>query len=132
MIENDYVQFWKENGILYGRLKHSIDFGIKEMEEMIKLRHLISNNEYQYLCVDYRNLKAASKEAHDYGGKFGNEFLYACALVTNTFLTNFIMNVYLRVQKPIIPVKVFSSQEKAVKWLMEVKETNKQLNRCLN
>ena len=77
--------------------------------------------------MDLRNLKSASKETHDYIGNNGNELLHASAIIVNTFLAKFIVEVYIRVKRPKIPVKIFNSKVNAVDWLMEIKDKQKNI-----
>jgi hypothetical protein len=127
LIENEFVKFWHKDGLMYSAFKGPVHLGPENAKRFIDLRHIISNDQYQYWVMDLRNLKSASKETHDYIGNNGNELLHASAIIVNTFLVKFIVEVYIRVKKPKIPVKIFNSKVNAVDWLMEIKDKQKNI-----
>lgn len=124
IIENEYVKFWKKEGLLFSKHKKTTCIGVKEAEEIIELRHKISNNTAQYWCMDVRHLILSTNDAHHYVDENGQDLVHACAIVVNSFLNRFIVEVFLNVKKPKVPVKVFSSEENAVAWLKELKDSN--------
>ena len=132
-VENDYVKFWLHDGLLFSKHKKTTSMGLKEVKETIELRHQISNNRSQYWCMDINHLIFASNEAHDYIDKNGQDLVQACAVVVNSFLAKFIVDVFMNVKKPRVPMKIFSSEERGVKWLKEMQDKQKYIDiRCLN
>lgn len=124
MVENESVKLWIQNGILYSCYKEATYMTLEKTIEAIELRHKISNNEYQYWCMDVCNLRYFSKEAMEYIDLHGQELLYACAAIVNSFLTKFMFEVYIRFNKTKVPMKSFTSEEKAVIWLNKMKKHN--------
>lgn len=123
-MENDDMKFWIEDGILYNENKKTIIVTPEKAKEIIALRHKISNNEKQYWCFSFYNIKNYTKEARDYAEKYGQEFLYASAAVVNSYLTMFIFNVFNKWHNPKIPFRAFKNKADAVKWLKELKRQN--------
>lgn len=124
MIENEYIKFWKDEGILYSAFKQPIYAELEDTKAIIELRHTISNNESQYWVMDMRNLKSVSNDAKNYIDKKGHELVWACAVITSSFLTKFMINVFINIKESKVPIKVFSSEENAVAWLKELKDSN--------
>lgn len=85
MIENDYIKYWIEDGILYSEYK-------KETAIVLEL------------CR-----------------KYGQDFLYACAVIVNSHLTLFIYNIFVKTKTVRVPLKAFTKKEKAAEWLKETK-----------
>lgn len=63
---------------------------LKIMSKLIELRHEISNNTNQYWCMDGTKLLSLNKEARDYAEKYGQDFIYANAMIVNSHVTKFI------------------------------------------
>lgn len=122
VIENEDYKLWIDSGLLFSVFKKPMDMTLEIAKGAIELRHSISNNQHQYWCMDLRNLKDTSDEAKNYIDEYGEEFLYACAMIVNSHLMKFLVNVFNRMKKRKIPVKIFSSETAAVKWLNEMKE----------
>lgn len=123
-LENEYVKFWFENGILINELKEPIHITKEVMIVLIELRHQISNNNSQYWCMDGTKVRSVNKKARDYADKHGQEFIYANAAIVNSHITKSIFNTFLKLKNPKIPFQFFTKKEKALEWLLEIKEKN--------
>lgn len=125
MVENEYARFWFENGVLINELKEPIEVDLKIMTKLIELRHEISNNTNQYWCMDGTKLVSLNKEARDCAEKYGQDFIYANAMIVNSHITKFIFNMYVKLKSPAgFPFQVFTDREKGVEWLLEIKSKN--------
>jgi hypothetical protein len=123
-LENDFIKFWFENGILYSRFKKTTDGTLENIKEIIDLRHQISNNKKQYWCYDFNGIKSYDKLGRDYAEKNGQEHLYGCAILLNSHITKFILNTFMTLKKPVVPLKGFTNKEDAVNWLNELMKKN--------
>jgi len=120
-IENDFIIYWKEDGILFSAFKISTVMTLDVIQTSIQMRHAISNNEKQYWCSDFSNLRSFTKEARDYAEVHGQEFLCATAVIINSHITKFILNTFMRLKRADIPLQAFTSRTEAVKWLKSQK-----------
>lgn len=121
-IEKECVEFWFENGILMSKFERGTELNLTNIKETIKIREEISGGEKQYWLYDLRNVKNMTKEARDYADQHGQDYLHAVAVLVNSHITKFIFNSYLKLKKPIMPFQVFADAEKAIDWLLVVKE----------
>ena len=124
VIENEDYKLWIENGLLFSAFKKPTHLTLEDTKNAIELRHSISNNQYQYWCMDLRNLKDTSDEAKKYIDENGEEFIYACAMIVNSHLKKFMVKGFNRMKKRKIPIEIFSSETDAVNWLNKMKESN--------
>lgn len=122
MIENEFYKLWIDDGVLFSVFKEPTDMTLEVAKQAIELRHSISNNEYQYWCMDLRNLKDTSDEAKKYIDENGEEFLCACAMIVNSHLMKFLVTIFNKMKKRKFPVEIFSSKTDAVNWLNEMKK----------
>lgn len=125
-VENDFIKFWIEDDILYSQFKKPTDGTIENIKAIIDLRTEISDDKKQYWCYDFNGIKSYGKEARDYAEKNGQEHLYACAAVLNSHIAKFILNAFMRLKKPTVPLKGFMKKDDAIHWLNELKEKNEQ------
>lgn len=124
MIENEDYKLWIDNGLLFSVFKRPTHMTLEVAKSAIKLRHNISKNQRQYWCMDLRNLKDTSDDAKKYIDEYGEEFLYACAMIVNSHLMKFMVKGFNRMKKRKIPVEIFASEIEAINWLNEMKERN--------
>lgn len=123
-IENEFLIFWVENGILFSRFKEPTEVTLDVMKKFIELRHNISEGDHQYWCYIAKDVRSYPKEARDYSSIHGQEYLYACACVVSSHITKFIFNAFNKINKPKIPFRAFKTKEEAVTWLKKVKAEN--------
>jgi len=126
-VENDFMKFWIEDGILYSQFKKPTTINIEKIKALIDLRTEISDGKKQYWCYDFNGIKSYDKEARDYAEIYGQEYLYACAAVFNSHIAKFTLNTFMRLKKPLIPLKGFTKKNEAINWLNELKGKNERV-----
>ena len=122
VVENDFIKFWMEDNILHSEFKMPVIIDIEKIKELIDLRTEISAGKNQYWCYDFNGIKSYDIHARNYADKNGQEHLYGCAVILNSHLSRFILNVFIELKKPIVPLKGFTKKSEAINWLNELKK----------
>lgn len=125
-LENDFVKFWIEDGILYSQFKKPIIVNLERIKALIDLRTEISVGKKQYWCYDFKGIESYDKEARDYAESHGQDNLHACAAVFHSHIAKFTLNTFMLLKKPVVPLKGFTQKKDAVNWLNEIKKKNEQ------
>lgn len=125
-LENDFIRFWVADGILFSKFKRELSIDLDKIQGIIESRHTISNNVNQYWVYDVTEVKAFPKECRDYVDIYGQELLYGCAAIIDSHIQKFLFNTFLKLKKSKVPFQAFTNKEKAVEWLLEIKEKNEQ------
>jgi len=121
-IENDYIKLEISNGILIGTYK--VKFITLEIaKSVVELRRKFTKNkDYQVLIKDSITVKI-EKEARDYlSSNEGTAGIFCAAVLVDSIYKITLMNFYMKVLPPKMPVKLFSTEEKALLWLNEYKK----------
>ena len=113
--ENPDIVFWKYQENL------TIDLPIAK--ELVENRLEYSNNETVYALIDVSNIQSSTREARDYLSQpeGGLRKLHAGAFVSNNILSNVLINLFFKINKPSIPAKFFKNEDDAYKWLKTIK-----------
>jgi hypothetical protein len=69
--------------------------------------------------INMRGLKSVTKEAREYLANEGTLLVKAGALVINSLLTEMIGNIFLSVNKPKVPTRLFLDEAAAISWLKQ-------------
>ncbi len=70
------------------------------------------------LLVDMRKLKSMTREARVYyAGGEGAKTANAGAFLIGSLISKIIGNFFLSFNKPLIPIKLFTSESEAIEWL---------------
>lgn len=120
-IENEYVKFWIENGVMYGRYKPHVSIDLAAAKKISNDRISLANNtDYPFMGF-LDGLSSASKEARDFFSHGdGIRHMKKLALLTNSPINKMVGNFFLAINKPAVPTRLFTSNEDALNWLKEV------------
>lgn len=95
-LENNFVKFWFENGILFSKFQKDTVLNLDRIKQAIEMREKISGKQKQYWLYDITNIKTVPKEVRDYAERHGQDYLYCIAALVNSHTTKFIFNSYLK------------------------------------
>lgn len=118
-VETQYVTFQLIDGVLRATYKPSvIDLNIAQ--EAVKLRKEFCNHKrYPHLINDYSVAKM-TKSARDFlSSPEATEGISAAAVITNSLFKRTMVNFFVNVTRPKIPVKMFVNEEEAMFWLKD-------------
>jgi hypothetical protein len=118
--ENQYAIVWKEDEIIMAVFKSDINLDLEGALEAVKLRKTLTTDKDYPMLVDIRNIKGANKEAREYmGSKDAAEGVSKAAIIIDSNFSMYIGNLFLALNKPEAPTKLFTEKSAAVKWLNE-------------
>ena len=119
--ENEYVQFEIIDGILIGTYKvKSITMEIAI--NVVSLRKEFTDNEkYPALVKDYTTIKIEKKAREYFASDAGIEGISSVAVLTDSIYKSTLMNFFMKVLPPKMPVRLFNNEKDALYWLEENK-----------
>jgi hypothetical protein len=118
-IEIPYVSIRLDKGILHCVFRDNLYIDLEIAERCVKDRITFSQG-ISYPCmIDMAGVKSVDKEARAYMAIEGSRLMKAGALLTDSFYTKMMGNIFLAINKPEIPVRLFSDKTGAIKWLKQ-------------
>lgn len=116
-VTNDYARFYINNGILHFIYHADIEIDVDAAKIIVHDRVKLQDNvSFPVLC-DIRGLKSVNKTARDYLAKEGSVLTERVGLIVSSPAQKIMTNFYLMVNKPVVPTKVFISEEEAFQYL---------------
>lgn len=120
-IENEFASFYIEDGILYFIYKKNTELDLEAAKRVVEDRKSVQKGiSYPVIC-DIRGLKNVDKTARDYLAKEGSSLVKAVALIMDSPAYQFMANFYLKVSKPNVPTKMFSTMNEALGFVDKYK-----------
>lgn len=112
-----YSVFLRRDNIVQIQTKDNFDCELNDARNILKCIEKVSNGNKYPLLVIYANFNTFSKEVKAYIAS--HKLTTADALVTpaNNLALKIVGNIYLRINKPVRPTKIFSNVEDALVWL---------------
>jgi hypothetical protein len=117
--ESPYVTMWLEEGILCGRYANDLHLSLEVAKSCVEARIFFTKGKSYPLLVDMTGIKSTTKEARDYMASIGATLVTAGALITRSSVSKTIGNIFLTIDKPPVPVRMFTNEEKAREWLKQ-------------
>ena len=117
-VSNDHCIMWIENDILYGIYKEK-PLDIDGAKSVVQLRKDLQNGATNPAVIDIRNMTRATKEARAYlASKEACDGISQCAIIIDSNISMVLGNIYLKINKPPVLSKLFTSLLEAKKWAM--------------
>lgn len=113
-----YALFLRSDDIIQLQIKEGFHGELHDAENVVKCIKLLSNKKKYALLAIYSAFNTFSKKNQEYAAK--NIEINAHAIVNDSLATKLLGNFYIKMNKPIVPTKVFSDVDSAIKWLKTV------------
>ncbi len=108
----------EEDGLIHFLVKKDAILDVSDLWESRRMSlEYLPNTKYQ-IMMEAEDLFTVTKEAREVGAspEYAAD-LDAVALVTTSFPLKLLGNLYIRINKPIVPTKLFYDQQSAINWL---------------
>jgi hypothetical protein len=117
-IKNDFMEMWLENGIIHGIYLPNTIITLEVAKKCVEDRLKIANGKSYPSLVNLKNIAGEEKAARDYYSTGeGIKHLIAGAFIVDSYLPALLANIYLKINKPKVPARLFNHEENALKWL---------------
>jgi len=106
-----YITIWDDEshpGIVFGIYSPKLVIDINIAKELVDNRLDYTQGNPVYTLIDFTNVKSVTKEARDYmnSPEGGLKGLLGGAFLSNNVVATLFVNLYLRVNSPVIPAKL--------------------------
>ena len=107
-----------DDGILQQEHVPNTEITLQDAKELTNAYVKLSNGKPRPVLVYMQGVKSVTREARQYFGEhITPQNMIAVALLSNSPVTNVIGSFFLRFHKTDSPVKLFSSETEALKWI---------------
>lgn len=118
-VETQYVKIWKEDNILYCVFADKLNVDLEIAIHCVKERIAFSQGKSYPCLIDMTGVLSMTKEVREYMATEGAKLVKAGALLTRSALSKMLGNLFLSINKPPIPTKLFTDAEAAKDWLQQ-------------
>ena len=117
-LENDHVKIWIEDGILFIEYKPKLVVNITVAKKIVEDRLKVSGQVMRPMFTDGRNFVSIDNASLAYlKSNEATQYVSAGAFFIDNVLQRLIGNIFITIDKPLIPAKLFTDKEKALQWL---------------
>lgn len=124
-VENDFVELWEENGIVYGKYKPGVSLDLDGAKKVVEDRTIVFNKVTKPLFIDFTNLINVDTKAREYLSHKNNiQYISAGAFLLGNILNRLVFSVFAKINQPAFPTKAFTDKSSAIEWLEFFKNHN--------
>ncbi|MBA3706187.1 MAG: STAS/SEC14 domain-containing protein [Bacteroidetes bacterium] len=120
-VETRYVKIWQEEAILYCVFADKLNMDLEIAKHCVNERIQFSQGKDYPCLINMKGLKSVTKEAREYMSTEGEKNIIAAALLIGSPLSKMIGNIFLSLNKPKVPAKLFTNENEAKEWLNKYK-----------
>lgn len=118
IIQGEIADYWMEDGILYS-LSKSPKRTVENISANVELVKQITGNKPMPLLIYLAKSPVPDKATRTFSTKMLPVIYSAMAMVSKPGLAKFIMNILFKLKPPPIPMKSFTDDKAAKKWLQQ-------------
>jgi hypothetical protein len=118
IFEGDIATYWLDDGILVS-LSKPPKRTVELIKANVKLVKEITGNKPVPLLIYLSKSPVPDKETREFSTQQLPLIYSAMAMVSKPGLSKFIMNILFGLKKPPIPMKAFTNDQEAKKWLKQ-------------
>lgn len=116
-IENNVIKLWLEDDVIHLVYKRDCIISLDAAKEIVRMR-LEYQKGLSYKGIAFISLiKTVTPEARQYLAKEGSNGVTKVALIVSSSFTTILGNLFVSINKPLVPTKLFSTKEEGMKWL---------------
>ena len=118
----DFFEIWYEDGIIFTVFEKNTVLDIEVSKLAVAERLRISNKRTMPIFIDLTNVYYTDAKARKYmATKEAVKYITAGAFLLDNEIMRLAGNIFIRIDKPVIPTKLFTDKDKALLWLSNFK-----------
>lgn len=107
----------EKDGILRTKIFEGSVIGLKDVQEYYSFTEKLTGGEKALVLLDGRSAFTITDEARAYAAEQANRTRAATALIVNSPAIKIIYNLYIQIDKPQTPTRMFTDEASAIAWL---------------
>jgi hypothetical protein len=115
----------REDGIIEIDCRNNYEYSVNDVKENWAIIKELAKGKKILVFNNMPEFTTASKETREFVAKGEHkDFIAAEAFVIQSLAQKILGNFYLKINKPVVPAKIFTNKENAVQWLSTFKQKN--------
>jgi Na+/H+ antiporter NhaA len=117
-IDTDYAQMWFEDGLICVVFKSNLIINLDIARNMVAERLKINNQIARPMLVDVSGIVSIDMPSRKFfASEAATQYVKAGAIVVKGLIPQFVTQVFMKIDKPKVPSRIFTNADKAVVWL---------------
>lgn len=111
----------EKDGILRTKIFEGVEIGLRDVQEYYAFTQKLTGGKKALVLIDGRAAFSITEEARAYAAEQANRTRVATALIVNSAAARMLYNLYIQINKPQTPTRMFTDERTAIEWLKTFK-----------
>ena len=120
--ENEFAEFWIQDDIVHFIYKKDVNIDLEGAKKIVADRLKLQEGIPYLIYCDFRGPRDTTKEARDYLANEGSALSKGVAVLVGSPMTRMMVNFYLKINKPLVPTRMFTDKQNALEFVMALRE----------
>ena len=120
VLTTPYAEYKIENGILIVTYANNLVISLEIAKQLAADRIRFSNSITTPILIDIRGLASVDTISRKFLAD-SSQYVSAGALLVESLISKLAGNIFITVDKPSVPTRLFTDREKALRWLAKFK-----------
>lgn len=116
-METHYIRIRREGDILHCIFVNCPNMNLEIAKHIVQQRKAVAAGKSYPCLVDMREILSATQDSRDYFANEGAEGVKAGALLIGSQVTKMLANLFMIINRPKTPTKMFTNEKAAREWL---------------
>lgn len=112
----------EKDGILRIKIFEGAEIGLKDVQEYYSFTEKLTGGEKALVLLDGRTIFSITDEARAYAAAQANRTRIATALIVSSGAIRVLYNLYIQIDRPQTPTRMFTNERSAIAWLNTFKK----------
>ena len=111
-----------KDGILRTKIFEGVEIGLRDVQEYYVFTEKLTGGEKALVLLDGTASFTITDEARAYASEQANKTRAATALIVGSAAARIFYNLYVQINKPQTPTRMFNDEASAIEWLNTFKK----------
>lgn len=113
----------RPDGIMLISMKPNVILRLPDAEAMVKLfKEMGHGKKFRLLFIAGKETTVSTDARYYASGPEANKYTIASAFVVSNIAQKLLGNAYVTFNKPVTPTRIFTDEQEAVSWLLQINE----------
>jgi hypothetical protein len=123
ILDTPYLSLEMKDNILIATYKKGIKMNMEMAKAIVNTRLEFTNGQDVLALIASEGIVSMDKNTREFmASKEGSKGIKAAAIILKSSFGSFVANFYLSVNKPPMPVRIFTNTKAALGWLQKFKD----------
>lgn len=123
VVETEHVKYWLDEGVLNATFSRNLVISLDLAQKLVDMRLTFCEGKSYPVLMDISYIASVDTASRKYlSSEKAMQHILAGGFLCQSLVSKLIGNIFVRIDRPKIPTRIFTDRNKAVTWLKQFKQ----------